>query len=49
MMDSLELIKAIARPLPSKIVLLVIDGVGGLPFGWAEEIASYAGYAAGHG
>jgi len=28
---SLELIKSIARPSPTKIVLLVIDGLGGLP------------------
>ena len=28
---SLELIKGIAQPSPSKIVLLVIDGLGGLP------------------
>lgn len=28
---SLEIIKEIARPSPSKIVLLVIDGLGGLP------------------
>ncbi len=28
---SLELIKEIARPSPTKIVLLVIDGLGGLP------------------
>jgi 2,3-bisphosphoglycerate-independent phosphoglycerate mutase len=30
-MSSLELIKGIARPSPTKIVLLVIDGLGGLP------------------
>jgi 2,3-bisphosphoglycerate-independent phosphoglycerate mutase len=30
-MDSLELIRDLARPSPSKIVLLVIDGLGGLP------------------
>jgi len=30
-MISLDLIKEIARPSPSKIVLLVIDGLGGLP------------------
>ncbi|HEY54692.1 MAG TPA: 2,3-bisphosphoglycerate-independent phosphoglycerate mutase [Dehalococcoidia bacterium] len=30
-MDSLELIKGISRPSPSKIVLVVIDGLGGLP------------------
>jgi 2,3-bisphosphoglycerate-independent phosphoglycerate mutase len=30
-MDSLELIRELARPSPSKIVLLVIDGLGGLP------------------
>ena len=30
-MDNLELIKEIARPSPTKIVLLVIDGLGGLP------------------
>jgi 2,3-bisphosphoglycerate-independent phosphoglycerate mutase len=30
-MDSLELIKEISRPSPEKIVLLVIDGLGGLP------------------
>ena len=30
-MDSLELIRGLARPSPSKIVLLVIDGLGGLP------------------
>ena len=30
-MDNLELIKKIATPSPSKIVLLVIDGLGGLP------------------
>jgi 2,3-bisphosphoglycerate-independent phosphoglycerate mutase len=30
-MVSLELIKDIARPSPTKIVLLVIDGLGGLP------------------
>jgi 2,3-bisphosphoglycerate-independent phosphoglycerate mutase len=28
---SLELIKEIARPSPTKIVLVVIDGLGGLP------------------
>ena len=31
MMDNLELIKLISRPSPTKIVLLVIDGLGGLP------------------
>jgi 2,3-bisphosphoglycerate-independent phosphoglycerate mutase len=30
-MDSLELIKELARPSSTKIVLLVIDGLGGLP------------------
>jgi 2,3-bisphosphoglycerate-independent phosphoglycerate mutase len=30
-MDSLELIRGLARPSLSKIVLLVIDGLGGLP------------------
>ncbi|MFH1031514.1 MAG: 2,3-bisphosphoglycerate-independent phosphoglycerate mutase [Chloroflexota bacterium] len=30
-MDNLELIKSVARPSPSKIILLVIDGLGGLP------------------
>lgn len=30
-MISLELIKEIARPSPAKIVMLVIDGLGGLP------------------
>jgi 2,3-bisphosphoglycerate-independent phosphoglycerate mutase len=30
-MDSLELIRGLARPSSSKIVLLVIDGLGGLP------------------
>jgi 2,3-bisphosphoglycerate-independent phosphoglycerate mutase len=30
-MDSLELIRGLARPSPSKIVMLVIDGLGGLP------------------
>jgi 2,3-bisphosphoglycerate-independent phosphoglycerate mutase len=30
-MANLEIIKSIARPTPSKIVLLVIDGLGGLP------------------
>jgi 2,3-bisphosphoglycerate-independent phosphoglycerate mutase len=30
-MDSLELIRGLSRPSPSKIVLLVIDGLGGLP------------------
>ena len=30
-MDNLELIKGIARPSPTKIVLLVLDGLGGLP------------------
>lgn len=30
-MDSLELIRGLARPSPTKIVLLVIDGLGGLP------------------
>lgn len=30
-MVSLELIREIARPTPSKIVLVVIDGLGGLP------------------
>jgi 2,3-bisphosphoglycerate-independent phosphoglycerate mutase len=31
MMDNLELIKEISRTSPEKIVLLVIDGLGGLP------------------
>jgi len=31
MMDSLELIKPISRSSPTRIVLLVIDGLGGLP------------------
>ena len=31
MIDNLELIKEISRPSPTKIVLLVIDGLGGLP------------------
>lgn len=31
MMDNLDLIKEISRPSPTKIVLLVIDGLGGLP------------------
>ena len=31
MINNLELIKEIARPSPTKIVLLVIDGLGGLP------------------
>ncbi len=31
MEDNLELIKSVARPSPSRIVLLVIDGLGGLP------------------
>ena len=31
MEDNLELIKSIAKTSPSKIVLLVIDGLGGLP------------------
>ncbi len=30
-MDNLELIKPISRSSPSEIVLLVIDGLGGLP------------------
>jgi len=30
-MANLEIIKSIARPTPSKIVLVVIDGLGGLP------------------
>ena len=30
-MNNLELIKGISRPSPEKIVLLVIDGLGGLP------------------
>lgn len=30
-MFNLELIKEIARPSPTKIVMLVIDGLGGLP------------------
>ena len=30
-MDNLNLIKEISRPSPTKIVLLVIDGLGGLP------------------
>jgi 2,3-bisphosphoglycerate-independent phosphoglycerate mutase len=30
-MDSLELIRGLAQPSPAKIVLLVIDGLGGLP------------------
>ena len=30
-MDSLELIRGLSHPSPSKIVLLVIDGLGGLP------------------
>jgi len=30
-MNTLELIKRISRPTPSKIVLLVLDGLGGLP------------------
>jgi len=30
-MDNLELIKSLARQSPTKIVLLVIDGLGGLP------------------
>lgn len=30
-MDSLELIRGLSRPSPAKIVLLVIDGLGGLP------------------
>jgi 2,3-bisphosphoglycerate-independent phosphoglycerate mutase len=30
-MNNMELIKDIARPSPTKIVLLVIDGLGGLP------------------
>ncbi len=30
-MDSLNLIKEISRPSPTKIVLVVLDGVGGLP------------------
>jgi len=31
LLPNLELIKTIARPSPAKIVLLVIDGLGGLP------------------
>ncbi len=31
MMDSLELVKPISKPSPTRIVLLVIDGLGGLP------------------
>ena len=31
MIANLELIKEISRPSPTKIVLLVIDGLGGLP------------------
>jgi len=31
MMDNLELIKPISRSSPTRIVLLVIDGLGGLP------------------
>jgi 2,3-bisphosphoglycerate-independent phosphoglycerate mutase len=31
MMTSLELIEELSRPSPEKIVLLVIDGLGGLP------------------
>ena len=31
MIDNLELIKKISTPSPSKIILLVIDGLGGLP------------------
>ncbi|MBN1863057.1 MAG: 2,3-bisphosphoglycerate-independent phosphoglycerate mutase [Dehalococcoidales bacterium] len=30
-MDSLELIKSLSQPSPAKIVLLVLDGLGGLP------------------
>ena len=30
-MDNLDLIKGISRPSPTKIVLVVIDGLGGLP------------------
>ena len=30
-MDSLELMKNLAQPSPSKIILLVLDGLGGLP------------------
>jgi 2,3-bisphosphoglycerate-independent phosphoglycerate mutase len=30
-MDSIELIRGLSQPSPSKIVLLVIDGLGGLP------------------
>jgi len=30
-MDSLELIRGLSRPSPARIVLLVIDGLGGLP------------------
>ena len=30
-MDSLEIIKEIAQPSPSKILLVVVDGLGGLP------------------
>src|SRR4030042_799194 len=31
MSDNLELLRGISRPSPSKIVLLVLDGLGGLP------------------
>jgi len=31
MMDNLDLLKGISNPSPTKIVLLVIDGLGGLP------------------
>ena len=31
MMDNLELLKSISKPSPAKIILLVIDGLGGLP------------------
>ena len=30
-MDNLELIRNLAQPSPSKIILLVLDGLGGLP------------------
>ena len=30
-MDNLELMKSLAQPSPSKIILLVLDGLGGLP------------------
>jgi 2,3-bisphosphoglycerate-independent phosphoglycerate mutase len=31
-MDYLELIKELSQPTPSRIIMLVIDGLGGLPF-----------------